>query len=152
MFPQFDFNMDEFINEQNQQLVEDTKLGLVPKFNFKTKSYEIADGKTVYCTEIESVEQWIEMCIRTPLNRFKCYEGQEFGNNAYYLIINKKDLPKDVVMGQISQELTEMILTHKSVTNVIDFNVNVVNGVAEIAFAVETTLGQIEGSVTVDGI
>lgn len=150
MFPVEDFNIEDFLTQQDIQAVEDTNLGKVPKFDFKSKQYLISGGRTVYCTDVEAVQQWIEMCIRTPFNKFKIYSDTNFGNNTMYTLIGQKSVPNDYIQSQIISDLTEKILEFKMIESIENFTIKVVNATAFFNFKVNTKLGHIEGEVSVN--
>lgn len=149
MFPQIDFDIDDFLSGQELQNEQEFTLGLVPKFNFRTNSLVIVGGRTIYCNERESIEQWVEMMIRTPANKYKIYDGTDFGNSTLLNLINKNSLPHNYIKSEIITELTERICKHKLIESVDDFSIENNDGTAKISFRINTINESIQKEVTI---
>ena len=149
MLPETGFDLDNFLSGQEKTTEQNTTLGLVPKFDFKTNRLVIIGGRTVYCTEIEAIEQWIEMCVRTPSDKYKIYEDTYFGNSTVLNLINKKSLPSDFTKSEVIQDLTERILRHKLIDSVENFDIKNSDGEAVVSFKVNTKNGTIPKEVVI---
>lgn len=152
MIPEIAKDMDNYLNGASAKLTEDITLGMVYKYDFELGDFIILDGRPVMCTPEEAVKQWAELCIRTPFDKYKVYEGTDFGCSIAERLINHKSLPADYVNSVVYADLSEKLLMHKSITGIQNFKITNVNGIAEISFTLITTLGTIEGGASLNVI
>lgn len=106
MFPT-DFNFTNTVQSTASKTAVQNKVGRSPHFNYKTKRFEFVDGKNIENTQILAIEQWIELFIRTEVDKFAIYSS-EFGVNLNKLIGYR--LPRSFVVSEIKRRITEGIL------------------------------------------
>ena len=56
-------------------------------FNFNRGDFAVRDGKLVECDGIDAIKVWIEKILRTEKNRYKIYDGTDYGCQIEDLII-----------------------------------------------------------------
>lgn len=93
-------------------------IGKSLKFDYKTNSFVFVDGSNVIPNDTEAVAQWIELFIRTELNKYAIY-SDSFGLDLSDLVGYR--LPRAFQVAEIQRRLTEGILrkcpTVKAVQN-----------------------------------
>lgn len=111
MFPtDVDFNSVEVltIDTTIDNSSTDT-LGKSLKFDYETESFIFVDGSNVIPTKIEAIKQWIELFIRTELEKYEIYKGYEFGVDLSDLVGYR--LPRGYQVSEIMRRINEGILT-----------------------------------------
>lgn len=99
--------------------VTDT-LGASLKFDYETERFILVDGRNVEPTKIEAIKQWIELYIRTEIEKYKIYTS-DFGVNFKDLIGYR--LPRGYQVSEIMRRINEGILTKcPNVVSVTDWN------------------------------
>lgn len=89
-------------------------------FDFETKRVKIIDGKVVMGTEVEQVQQWIELLLLTEGEKFKVYKGTTFGMTDMYSLIGHNYLNTPYGLSELTRELKEKIEFKKEIKEVID--------------------------------
>lgn len=84
-------------------------------FNFKTGQFLVQDGQIKETTEIQALEQWIELCLRTYKDKFKVYDSTGFGCNIEDIVGNKLT---PFYASELNREITESLLKNNQIKNV----------------------------------
>ena len=113
MFPETDIEYEEEITTS-----EETTLGLTPLYDFEKNEYVLKDGKIVYCTNEEAAAQWLGFLVKTEMDKYKVYEGTEFGTYIENYI-GYKD--KAFVFSEIKREIQEKAALNEAIASVDDF-------------------------------
>lgn len=116
IFPEIDEN-DELNLEEKEP--KGTKEIL---FNFDKKRVKITDGKVVLGTEVEQVQQWIELLLLTEGEKFKVYKNTQFGMTDLYSLIGHNYLNNPYGISELTRELKEKIEVKKEVKEVINIS------------------------------
>lgn len=103
MFPN-DVDFKRIESETKQEL--STKIGRSFLFDFKTGQHIVIDGKLVECTELQAIEQWLELLVRTTLDKYKVYQGTAFGT-TWENYIGYRSLPAGFIESEMEREITE---------------------------------------------
>jgi hypothetical protein len=152
MIPTINTAIETALSSYEALVEQDTTLGDVYKFDFANGDFEIVDGKPVICTDLEAVEQWVEACIRTRYGAYQIYEDIEFGSSLISTLLGYK-VPTGLYLRSVAYaDLVDKLLSHKSISSIQEFDVEVSQGIATISFAVVTTFGPLAGEVTFDVI
>lgn len=149
MFPEYDDLMGTFLESLEVADGEALQGKSVPKFDFETNRFVMANGRTVYCSPQEALTQWIELCIRTKANVYRCYDETTFGNASVHLLYGNKETPRSFLESNMAAELTERLEAHVMIERVDGFEITRESGVMKIVFVVTTVLGIIEKGVVI---
>lgn len=123
MFPTIHADLDQLNKKLSQQQNSVKPLGKSCFFDYKTGQHKIIDGKTVLCSSVETIEQWIEKVLRTELNKYGIYiidETENFGISIYRYI-GEKNIPMGYVVSELKREITEQMLQHRYIKEVTDY-------------------------------
>ncbi|NDO45820.1 DUF2634 domain-containing protein [Clostridium sp. MD294] len=125
MFPTVYADLEQLNKKLSQQQNSVKPLGKSCFFDYKTGQHKIIDGKTVLCSSVETMEQWIEKVLRTELNKYGIYnidETENFGISIYRYI-GEKNIPMSYVVSELKREITEQMLNHRYIKEVTDYQV-----------------------------
>lgn len=118
MFPN-DVDLDIQVNtvDDTQDITAGT-IGRSIKFDYDKKEFIVDEGKLVEPSKIDSIKQWIELYIRTEINKYAVYTDS-FGIDTRGLLGYR--LPRGYQVAEIMRRINEGILTKcpnvKSVSN-----------------------------------
>lgn len=116
----------------NTELKEDVKTETFgskePLFDFKTKKIVMKDGKVVMATKLEQAMQWIELLIRTEVDKYAVYKGTDFGMTNLYALRGHSLFETPFFIMELEREIKEKIEDKSdisSVTNIkTEYNFN----------------------------
>lgn len=138
MFPDdVDLNSVEVttIDETADAAVSGT-IGRSLKFDYEKNEFVIEDGKNVEPSKIDAIKQWIELFIRTEVEKYKIYTPA-FGVDLRDLIGYR--LPRGYQVAEIMRRINEGILTKcPDVVSVSDWNFDK----GTFSFTVKTNTGE----------
>ena len=77
-------------------------------FDFDKKQFVMEKGSPKTATKKESIQNWLELLIRTYLDSVDVYKGTGFGMEIKDLI-GKRDVPIGFIESEIERELKEKI-------------------------------------------
>lgn len=83
------------------------EIGKSLAFDYKTDRFILVDGANKIPSKIEAIKQWIELFIRTEINRYKIYTDT-FGVKLKDLVGYR--LPRAYQIAEIERRITEGIL------------------------------------------
>ena len=83
-------------------------IGRSIKFDYDKKEFVILDGKPIEPSKIDSIKQWIELYIRTEINKYAIYTDS-FGIDTRGLLGYR--LPRGYQVAEIMRRINEGILT-----------------------------------------
>lgn len=114
-------NLQEQIDNINTNSTTNgiVKLGKVFKFDYNTKSFVIEDGRLVELSEVEAVEQWIEIVLKTYKDKYNVYKDTDFYCNVEDIISQKYISP--VFQSELKSEIIAALMKHRYITNVDNF-------------------------------
>lgn len=130
MFPVFDFNTQIEEEEKSQ----DIKIGRSFVFDFNTKNFNVIAGKVKETTEEEAIRQWIELMIRTSVDKYKVYQGTGFGTNIDKLI-GYRSL-RGFVESEIKREISENIIMNRAIDSIENFETEFEGDNLQVSFTV----------------
>ena len=111
-------------------------LGRSLKFDYETNSFVIINGKNVEPSKIDAIKQWIELYIRTEINKYVIYTD-EFGVDLNGLVGYR--LPRGLQVAEIMRRINNGILSKcPNVTKVSDWNFDK----GHFTFTVTTNTGE----------
>lgn len=131
MFPKTDIE-----NIENMQEKESVSLGKCFKFDFEKGKHIIIDGKFIECDFKENIQHFIQVVLRTKLNKFKVYtedEQEDFGLSVYNHI-GDKSYHKGFIFSEAKREITEQLISHNFILDVNNFDFTFENTVLKISF------------------
>lgn len=88
-------------------MIDLTKLGKSLTFDYKTDRFVLVDGKNKIPTKIESIKQWIELYLRTAVNKYLIYSS-DFGVDFSDLVGYR--LPRSYQVSEIIRRVNSGIL------------------------------------------
>ena len=108
MFPN-DVDLDIQVNtvDDTQDITTGT-IGRSIKFDYDKKEFVVNEGKLVEPSKIDSIKQWIELYIRTEINKYAIYTDS-FGIDTRGLLGYR--LPRGYQVAEIMRRINEGILT-----------------------------------------
>lgn len=106
MFPT-DYNFKNSIESTSTKTNAQNSVGRNMRFDFKLKRFVIEDGVNVETNQVDAIKQWIELFIRTELNKFRIY-SDTFGLNLDKLVGYR--LPRSFIVSEIKRRITDGIL------------------------------------------
>lgn len=108
MFPN-DVDLDIQVNtvDDTQDITTGT-IGRSIKFDYDKKEFIVDEGKLVEPSKIDSIKQWIELYIRTEINKYAVYTDS-FGIDTRGLLGYR--LPRGYQVAEIMRRINEGILT-----------------------------------------
>ena len=108
MFPN-DVDLDIQIDtvDDTQDITAGT-IGRSIKFDYDKKEFIVDEGKLVEPSKIDSIKQWIELYIRTEINKYAVYTDS-FGIDTRGLLGYR--LPRGYQVAEIMRRINEGILT-----------------------------------------
>ena len=83
-------------------------IGRSIKFDYDKKEFIVDEGKLVEPSKIDSIKQWIELYIRTEINKYAVYTDS-FGIDTSGLLGYR--LPRGYQVAEIMRRINEGILT-----------------------------------------
>ena len=123
MFPTVYADLEQLNRKLSQQQNSVKPLGKSCFFDYKTGQHKIIDGKTVLCSFVETMEQWIEKVLRTELYQYDIYtidETDDFGISIYQYI-GEKNIPLGYVVSELKRKITEQMLQHRYIKEVTEY-------------------------------
>ena len=118
MFPTDTDFQDIKISTTNEQ---SSKIGRSFLFDFKTGQHQITDGKVVECDQLQAIKQWLELLVRTMLDKYKVYRGTGFGL-TWEQYIGRRDLPLGFIISEMEREVSEAAVKLNSAIATIGFS------------------------------
>ena len=137
MFPN-DVDLDIDVNtvDDTQDIATAGTIGRSIKFDYDKKEFVVGEGKLVEPTKIDAIKQWIELYIRTEINKYAVYTDS-FGIDTRGLLGYR--LPRGYQVAEIMRRINEGILTKcPDVTSVSDWDFNK----GTFSFKVTTNTGE----------
>lgn len=128
MFPVFDFDTTIQAEEKGQ----DIKIGKSFVFDFKSKRFNVVAGKVKETTEEEAIRQWIELLLRTSVDKYKVYEGTGFGTNIDKLVGYKS--MRGFVESEMKREISEKIIMNRAIERIENFKTDLEGSMIEVSF------------------
>ena len=138
MFPEINVNIEEIATPSRE------KLGKVFLFDFEMGRHVIRDGKPVECTEVQAVKQWIELLLKTQLDKYPIYKNTFFGLSTDDIIGNKSN-PLIMAQAILEEEIKEKCKEHILIRAVTNFNIERTNQGLIISFKVVLKNGNQQG-------
>ena len=136
MFPN-DVDLDIQVNtvDDTQDITTGT-IGRSIKFDYDKKEFVVNEGKLVEPSKIDSIKQWIELYIRTEINKYAVYTDS-FGIDTRGLLGYR--LPRGYQVAEIMRRINEGILTQcPNVVSVSNWDFNK----GTFSFTVKTNTGE----------
>lgn len=117
MFPEIDYDFEAEEIQEPEMLP--TAIGRTPLFDFKNNRYVVKDGKVVECTQEEAVRQWVGFLVKTTAEKYRVYDGTEFGTYIENYI-GYKDTA--FVASEIKREIEEKVELNRAIDRIEDFD------------------------------
>lgn len=113
IFPVFNKELKEEIKTESFGTKE-------PLFDFKKKQIVMKDGKVVMATKVEQVMQWIELLIRTEVDKYEVYKDTDFGMTNLYALRGHSLFETPFFIMELEREIKEKIEGKNDVSSVTD--------------------------------
>ena len=111
-------------------------------FDFEKGDFVLKDGKLVSVEGLEALKVWIEKTLRTERFKFEVYEGTEYGSRIQDLIGSV--YPLDFIKIELEREITEALIIHPEIEQLIGWIFTLNNGLLTVKFEVISTIGSVE--------
>lgn len=143
MFPSFSFDdaIQTITEESNQS--DSITLGRVFKIDFEGNKATVVmeNGKPVEATTIqEKVQRYVQLLLRTELEKFNVYKDTEFGM-TYFKYRGNRLLPKGFINSELKREIEEKITQLSVVDSISNFNAKMNDSTLEIDFTINLVDG-----------
>jgi hypothetical protein len=124
-------------------------------FDYSTRQHIIKNCVLSECTQLQTVQQYIQNVLRTKANLYKVYvrnEDDVFGISVYDYI-GTRTLPDGYLNSELKREVTELLLKHPLISEVKDWSGKRNKRGLEISFTTVLTDGTLlETSENVGGL
>lgn len=104
IFPEFDFDINE--EEVEEAEAADSRIKKSFVFDYKKGQFQMADGSPQEATELQAIEQWLELLLRTKLDKYKIYQNTGFGTSVEDYI-GQTYLPQAFIESELEREINE---------------------------------------------
>lgn len=104
-------------------------------FDFETGKFLIEDGQIKETTELQALEQWIQLCLQTYTDKFNIYKNTGFGCNIEDMIGIRLDAFAE---SELKREIEEGLLKNKQIESVN--NIGIKQDRITIILDIEVTL------------
>jgi len=111
-----------FNNEAIEEVKTETSGTKEILFDFKTKRVVIKDGKVIMASKVEAVIQWIELLIRTEVDKYNVYKETEFGLTNLYALRGHSIYETPFFIMELERELKEIIESKSEISLVKDIS------------------------------
>lgn len=135
--------------EEEQQTI-DFKSSKEPLFDFKRKQIVTIDGKIVYCTYRQKIEQWVELIIRTTVNKYKVYKDTGFGFSKLYEYRGHQIFASNFGISELKREMKEKLEGHKEIILVKNIKISQDFNVLKIELNLELVKEELEKEVIIE--
>lgn len=89
-------------------------------FDFEKGDFAVRDGKLVECDGIDAIKVWIEKILRTEKNRYKIYDGTDYGCQIEDLIIGNT-YSFEFTDSELKREIEEALLQNPKIIAISKF-------------------------------
>ncbi|UUV17380.1 DUF2634 domain-containing protein [Fusobacteria bacterium ZRK30] len=135
--------------EEEQQAI-DFKSSKEPLFDFKRKQIVTIDGKIVYCTYRQKIEQWVELIIRTTVNKYKVYKDTGFGFSKLYEYRGHQIFASNFGISELKREMKEKLEEHKEIILAKNIKISQDFNVLKIELNLELVEEELEKEVIIE--
>lgn len=135
--------------EEELQVI-DSKSSKEPLFDFKKKQIVIMDGKIIYCTYKQKIEQWIELIIRTTVNKYKVYKDTGFGFSKLYEYKGHQIFASNFGISELKREMKEKLEGHKEIILAKNIKISQNFNVLKVELTLELVKEELEKEVIIE--
>lgn len=104
-------------------------------FDYSKGDFVMENGRLVELHGKEALKAWIEKILRTEADRFKIYEGTDYGVGIERMI---GLLPREIIDGELERVITEKLTEHTHIDDVQEWEFEQVGNRMIISFTVIT--------------
>lgn len=137
------------IEEEKPQTI-DFKSSKEPLFDFKKKQIVIEDGKIVYCTYKQKIEQWVELIIRTTVDKYEVYKNTGFGFSKLYEYRGHQIFASNFGISELKREIKEKLEGHKEIILAKNIKISQDFNVLKIELTLELIEEELEKEVIIE--
>jgi len=119
-------------------VVDETTISF--RFDFEEGDFIVQDGKLVQCAGETALEVWIEKVLRTEKNRFKIYEGADYGIVIEDLLIGR-NYSVAFIEAELRREIEDALLKNPLITGINSVAVERSETFANISIYLEADFG-----------
>lgn len=119
-----------------------TELGNTPFFDYQNKQIILENGSPKLISNVEAVRQWIVLFITTPKDKYKIYDGTNFGTSIRKLF-GRKTLNNGYEEAEVEREIREGLPLCPAISRVTNFNMEKVGRLVKIYVEVELFNGEL---------
>ena len=135
MFPT-DVNFQSIVTPSEATTNSNNMIGRSLKFDYETERFVVVDGRNIEPSKIDAIKQWVELYIRTEINKYLVYT-ENFGVDLRGLVGYR--LPRGVQVAEIMRRINQGILTQcPNVVNVSDWDFSK----GKFSFTITTNTGE----------
>jgi len=135
---------------EDKQQVTDFKSSKEPLFDFKKKQIVITDGKIIYCTYRQKIEQWVELIIRTTINKYEVYKDTGFGLSKLYEYRGHQIFASNFGISELKREIKEKLEGHKEIILAKNIKISQDFNVLKIGLTLELVEEDLEKEVIIE--
>lgn len=126
--------------DDNSQSAE-TKNTII--FDYDVNRFRVVDGKPQTRDGAAAVRQWIELMLRTHLDRFAVYQGTGFGHSGENLI-GMRQAPPGYLHSELAREIREACALCPAIRQAHDFEFSREGRTLVVRFTVTLHTGEME--------
>lgn len=139
MFP----NDTGFIAVLPDDVTQPAQIANTLAFDYQTNRFLIADGSPILRSQAAAVRQWVELMLRTYLDRFRVYTGYQFGHTGEDLI-GLRQVPPGFIHSELAREIDESCRLCPAIAKTSDFSFSRENRTLHVKFTITLKTGEIE--------
>lgn len=108
-------------------------------FDYSKGQHIMTDGKPKETTELEAIKQWLELLVRTSLEKYAVYDDTGFGT-TWDRYIGYRQLPKGFIASELEREIQENCNKYcPAIERITDFSAVRLTDGLEVSFTAELT-------------
>ncbi|MGB6128816.1 MAG: DUF2634 domain-containing protein [Psychrilyobacter sp.] len=135
--------------EEKQQTI-DFKSSKEPLFDFRKKQIVTKDGRIVYCTYKQKIEQWVELIIRTTVDKYEVYKNTEFGFSKLYEYRGHQIFASNFGISELKREIKEKLEGHEEIILAKNIKISQEFNVLKIELTLELIEEELEKEVIIE--
>ena len=126
---------------QDLTVVESSQVGANGKsflFDFVLGDFALQNGSLVECDGKNAIKVWIEKILRTEKERFKIYDGTEYGCRLEDLLIGN-NYSAAFIEAELKREIEDALKQNPNILSVSNFNIERTASGITVSMEVETS-------------
>ena len=131
-------NLDTLVENINEQIEKENlhEIGkvILLTFNERNESRVVMEnGKPKFAETLEEkIQMYLQVLLRTELNKYKIYSGTGFGMT--YFSFKGKKIPNSIIISEIRREITEKLKKLSKFDGITEFTAELTETTLNVSF------------------